>query len=136
MGPQLDMVAVDGNEGRPAIEGWVTLAAAEKLLQASGRSYRELLLAASNPGFKAVPLGQKASGSLRNAIRRSNSANVLAMLPGSKHPNEYVFYMAHWDHLGRSLGRAGDNIFNGATDNATGTSGLLTIAKGFVRCEA
>lgn len=132
MGPQLDMVAADGNQGRPAIEGWVTLAAGEKLLQASGHSYRELLLAASKPGFKPVPLGQKASGALRNVIRRSNSANVLAMLPGSKYPNEYVFYMAHWDHLGRSLGRTGDNIFNGATDNATGTSGLLTIAKGFV----
>lgn len=132
MGPQLDMVASDGNLGRPLIEGWITLAAGEKLLQASGHTYRELLLAASKPGFRPIPLGQKASGALRNAIRRSTSANVVAMLPGSKRPDEYVFYMAHWDHLGRTLARTGDNIFNGAVDNATGTSGLLTIAKGFV----
>ena len=53
------------------------------------------------------------------------------MLPGSKRPDEYVLYTAHWDHLGRSLGRTGDNIFNGARDNATGTSALLTIARAF-----
>jgi len=53
------------------------------------------------------------------------------MLKGSKRPDEYVFYMAHWDHLGKAIGRSGDNIFNGALDNATGTSGLLTIAKAF-----
>lgn len=132
MGPQLDMVAADGNAGRPAIEGWITLPIAEQLLKASGHGYRELLLAASKPGFRAIDLKQKASGALRNAIRRSSSPNVMAMLPGSKYPNEYVVYMAHWDHLGRTLARSGDNIFNGAVDNATGTSGLLTIAQGFV----
>jgi Zn-dependent M28 family amino/carboxypeptidase len=132
MGPQLDKVAADGNAGRPAIEGWITLPIAEQLLKASGHGYRELLLAASKPGFRAIDLKQKASGALRNAIRRSSSPNVMAMLPGSKYPNEYVVYMAHWDHLGRTLARSGDNIFNGAVDNATGTSGLLTIAQGFV----
>jgi Zn-dependent M28 family amino/carboxypeptidase len=53
------------------------------------------------------------------------------MIPGSKRPDEVVVYMAHWDHLGRSLGRSGDNIFNGALDNASGTAGLLAIAKAF-----
>jgi len=131
MGPQLDTVAADENAGRPAIEGWITRPAGDALLKANGRSYEELLVAASQPGFKPIPLAQQAGGALRNAIRRSASPNVLAVLPGSKRPNEYVVYMAHWDHLGKTLARSGDNIFNGALDNATGTAGLLTIAKAF-----
>lgn len=131
MGPQLDTVAADGNAGRAAIEGWVTRAAGDALLKANGRSYDELLLAASKPGFKPIMLQQTAAGALRNAIRRSASPNVLAVLPGSERPDEYIVYMAHWDHLGKTLARTGDNIFNGALDNATGTAGLLTIAKAF-----
>jgi len=130
-GPQLDMVAKDGNAGRPAIEGWVTKAEGDALLRASGYSYDTLLLAASQRGFKPIELGQKASGSVRNLIRRASSSNVVAMLEGSEHPDEVIVYMAHWDHLGKTLARTGDNIFNGALDNATGTAGLLTIAKAY-----
>jgi Zn-dependent M28 family amino/carboxypeptidase len=132
MGPQLDTASPDGNAGRIALEGWVTRAAGDALLQANGLSYADLVKAASRPGFKPIELRQRASGSLRNAIRRASSSNVLAMIPGSKRPDEVVVYMAHWDHLGRSLGRSGDNIFNGALDNASGTAGLLAIAKAFV----
>jgi Zn-dependent M28 family amino/carboxypeptidase len=131
MGPQLDTASPDGNAGRLAIEGWVTRAAGDALLQMNGLSYADLVKAASRPGFKPIELRQRASGSLRNAIRRASSSNVLAMIPGSKRPDEVVVYMAHWDHLGRSLGRSGDNIFNGALDNASGTAGLLAIAKAF-----
>ncbi|MEY2720833.1 MAG: hypothetical protein RL597_278, partial [Pseudomonadota bacterium] len=130
-GPQLDTASADGNASRVALEGWMTKAAGDALLRANGRSYDELLIAASQPGFKPIPLAQQASGSLRNLIRRSSSPNVIAMIKGSKRPDEYVIYTAHWDHLGKSLARGGDNIFNGALDNATGTSGLLTIAKAF-----
>jgi Zn-dependent M28 family amino/carboxypeptidase len=132
MGPQLDMVAEDGNAGRVALEGWLTRAAADTLMQANGSSYEAMLEAASRPDFKPVELAQKASGSLRNLIRRGNSANVAAVLPGTERPDEFIVYMAHWDHLGRSFARGGDNIFNGALDNATGTSGLLTLARAFV----
>lgn len=130
-GPQLDTVAADGNASRAAIEGWITRAAGDALLRQNGLSYEQMLQAASRPGFKPIELAERASGSLRNAIRRSSSPNVIARLPGSKHPDEYVFYMAHWDHLGRAFGRSGDTIFNGALDNATGTAGLLTIAKAY-----
>ena len=131
MGPQLDTASPDGNAGRIAIEGWVTRAAGEALLQANGLTYADLVQAASRPGFKPIELRQQAGGRLRNAIRRASSSNVLAMIPGSKRPDEVVVYMAHWDHLGRSLGRSGDNIFNGALDNASGTAGMLAIAKAF-----
>ena len=131
-GPQLDMETADGNAGRPAIEGWITRSAADALLRASGSSYEAALAAANRPGFRALDLGQKASGGLRNVIRRSASANVVARIPGTRRPDEHVVYMAHWDHLGRTLARTGDNIFNGAVDNATGTAGLLALAKAFM----
>jgi Zn-dependent M28 family amino/carboxypeptidase len=70
------------------------------------------------------------SAGVRNAIRHANSPNVAAVLPGKDRPDEYVVYMAHWDHLGRTLGLTGDTIFNGAQDNATGLAGILTIARG------
>ena len=132
MGPQLDTASPDGNAGRIGIEGWITRAAGDALLKAEGLSYAELVQAASRPGFKPIELRQRASGRLRNVIRRASSSNVLAMIPGSKRPDEVVVYMAHWDHLGRSLARSGDNIFNGALDNATGTAGLLAIAEAFM----
>ena len=131
MGPQLDVAAADGNAGRIAVEGWMTRSAAEALLRANGRSYAELVQAASQRGFKPIELRQRASSTLRNGIRRASSSNFVAMIPGSKRPDEYVVYMAHWDHLGKTLARTGDNIFNGAIDNATGTAGLLTIARAF-----
>jgi len=134
-GPQLDMVATDGNAGRVAIEGWITRDQGDALLRANGRSYEELVAVASRPGFKPIELSQRASGSLRNLIRRASSSNVVGLLPGSTHPDEYIVYMAHWDHLGKTLARSGDNIFNGALDNATGTAGLLTIARSFAEAE-
>jgi Zn-dependent M28 family amino/carboxypeptidase len=78
-------------------------------------------------------LKSTATASVRNAIRRTNSHNLAAVLPGSARADEYVVYMAHWDHLGRLPGCSGDCVMNGAVDNATGTSGLLTIANAFVK---
>jgi len=68
---------------------------------------------------------------VRNGIRRATSSNVVGVLPGSKRPGEYVVLTAHWDHLGRALAFSGDAIFNGAVDNATGTAGLLELARAF-----
>jgi Zn-dependent M28 family amino/carboxypeptidase len=82
-------------------------------------------------GFKPVPIGLTASTSVRNGIRRATSSNVVGVLPGSKRPGEYVVLTAHWDHLGRALAFSGDAIFNGAVDNATGTAGLLELARAF-----
>jgi len=131
MGSQLDTVSADDNASRAAIEGWMTKAAADALLKANGYGYDQLLMAASQPGFKPIPLAERAGGFVRNAIRRSVSPNVVAKIKGSERPDEYIVYMAHWDHLGKTLARSGDSIFNGALDNATGTAGLLTIAKAF-----
>ena len=129
--PQLDNATPDGNAGRVAIEGWITEAAALKLFEANGLSFADAVKRANTRGFRAEPMRSTASASLRNTIRRTSSHNAVAVLPGSKRPDEYLVYMAHWDHLGRLPDCTGDCVFNGAVDNATGTSGILTIAKAF-----
>jgi len=118
-------------EPRVAVEGWVTREAAEALLAAAGMDYATLKAKALKRGFEPVPLGLTATGSVRNGVRRATSSNVVGVLPGSTRPDEYVVLTAHWDHLGRALAFSGDAIFNGAVDNATGTAGLLELARAF-----
>jgi len=118
-------------EPRVAVEGWVTREAAEALLAAAGLDYATLKAKALKRGFEPVPLGLTATGSVRNGVRRATSSNVVGVLPGSTRPDEYVVLTAHWDHLGRALAFSGDAIFNGAVDNATGTAGLLELARAF-----
>lgn len=132
-GPQLDMVTPDGNRGRVAIEGWITREATQRLLAAAGQDLDALKRRAAQPGFRGIDLGLTASGAVRNVVRRAESANVVGVIPGTKRPGEYVVYMAHWDHLGRAIGRSGDTIFNGAVDNATGVAALLELAAAFKR---
>ena len=132
-GPQLDLERPDGGAGRVALEGWVQEPVARGLFTQAGLDFDAVTASAHEAGFKAIPMdGLKASGTLKNAIRRSNSANVVGILPGTEHPDEYVLYMGHWDHLG--VGPAdenGDTISNGAVDNATGTASILSIAEAF-----
>ena len=130
--PQLDHSTADGNAGRVAIEGWITESVAAQLFMANGTTLADAVKRANSRGFRAEPLKSVASASVRNAIRRTNSNNFAALLPGATRPDEYLVYMAHWDHLGKLPGCSGDCIMNGAVDNATGTAGLLTIAKAFV----
>jgi Zn-dependent M28 family amino/carboxypeptidase len=128
--PQL---VIDSKQAEPrvAVEGWMTLDAANEVFAAAGLDLASLKAKAVKRGFKPVPMGLTASTSVRNAIRRASSNNVVGVLPGSKRPEEYVMLTAHWDHLGRALAFSGDAIFNGAVDNATGTAGLLELARAF-----
>jgi Zn-dependent M28 family amino/carboxypeptidase len=132
-GPQFELAAADGYAGRAAIEGWVTLAAARSMFKLAGLDYGSLVTSAARPGFNAVPLGLTADAGVHNSVRRFNSPNVVAVLPGTDHKREYVLYTAHWDHLGRQAAEAGGGIFNGAVDDASGVAGLLTLAQSFTR---
>ncbi len=130
-GEQFDLVRADNNMSRVAVEGWVTSEAARALAAQGGQDFDALKAAAATRAFRAVPMLLRASLSLRNAVRRSTSKNVIALLPGTTHADEYVIYMAHWDHLGMDSSLDGDQIYNGAQDNATGTAGLLMLAKAY-----
>jgi Zn-dependent M28 family amino/carboxypeptidase len=128
---RFDLVAPDKNMGKASIEGWLTLDAAKKLLAMAGQDFDALKQQALAREFKPVPLGVKASMAVANTLRRIDSRNVVARLEGSDPvlKDEYVVYTAHWDHLGIGAPVAGDNIYNGALDNASGVATVLEIAK-------
>lgn len=129
-GPQYNLDEPGGHMDQSKVIGWLTNPAARRLLTASGQDLTALTAAARRPGFKAVPLRTRASVSLSNAIKRQTSRNVVGVLPGAKRPDEYVLYSAHWDHLGRcDAAPDGDDICNGAVDNASGTAGLIALAE-------
>ena len=117
--------------------GWVQKAAAEAIFSAAGKDFAALSAAAKSKGFQAVPLGLKASYSFDNTIRKSTSHNVVGILPGKVKSREYVLYTGHWDHLGRCTpDKRGDDICNGAVDNATGIAALTALAKANVKAGA
>lgn len=111
--------------------GWVSWPAAKKILAAAGTD-STLLAKADQRGFKGQSLGLKLSASMQVAIHYDKSHNVIGKITGSKYPDETIVYTAHWDHLG--IGKpdeTGDSIYNGASDNASATAGLLELARGF-----
>lgn len=117
------------------VAGWISLERAEKLLTSRGHSYEALKRAALSRGFKPVPLGVNADFTARQSVRHTKSRNVVAKLDGSDptRRGEWVVFTAHWDHLGRNPQLSGDQIFNGASDNATGVGGLLELAEAAAR---
>jgi len=129
-GPQYHLPST-GNEPKLDVEMWITLDQALGLFKQSGLDLAKLQQDALSKDFKPVPLKSKASVSVKNTIQESQSANVIATIPGKKRPEEHVVYMAHWDHLGSRKNTKGDHIFNGAVDNATGTAGIRSIAQAF-----
>jgi Zn-dependent M28 family amino/carboxypeptidase len=110
--------------------GWVQKPVAEAILRAAGKDLGSLAAAAQTKGFHAIPLGLTASFGFDNAVRKSTSHNVIGLLPGTTRADEYVMYGAHWDHLGRCTpDKTGDDICNGAVDNATGVAALVALAE-------
>ncbi len=132
-GEQFDLVTPDKNMGRSDIEGWITLDQARALFTLAGQSFDTLQARAATREFTPVPLGVTASVTIRNKLRTVDSRNVVARLEGSDPAlkDEYVVYSAHWDHFGVGLPVKGDSIYNGAYDNASGTAGLLMLARAF-----
>jgi len=130
-----DIQRPDKNMGRPAIESWITTDRAKELFTAGGQDFDALKKAAVTKNFKPVTLNAKANFDLKNTLREINSANVVAKIEGSDPAlkNEYVVYSAHWDHLGLDPKLQGDQIYNGALDNASGTAALLEIAEAFTK---
>lgn len=130
--------AADNHMGETEANGWMQLPRAQALFAAAGQNFDTLREAAKQRGFRAVPLsGVTASVSFDNRINRTMSKNVIGILPGRTRPNDYILYSAHWDHLGRCQpNAAGDDICNGAIDNATGTAGLITLAQAHARAGA
>ena len=131
-GAQFALPASDDPAPRVPMQGWFTGETAKALFAQAGLDVDRLRAAAGKRGFKAVPIGDATfSATLKSDIRQTQSRNVIARLSGSKRPNEAIVYSAHWDHLGTHPDEPGDNIYNGAIDNATGVAGVLEIAEQF-----
>ena len=118
---------------RLALASWIQYDVANSLARSCGMNLAEMVAAAGERGFKPVALPARVKATLISKVRNFDSENVVAMLPGSdpKLKDEAVLYSAHYDHLGIVAGASGDNIYNGALDNATGCGILLEIARVF-----
>ncbi|MHC6645712.1 M28 family metallopeptidase [Alteromonas sp. HB246098] len=129
-GPQYGLVSADKGASRVAVEGWLTLDAAKKVFADAGLDFdTEKANAMQGPYSKAMDI--KASVTVKNTFEKSESNNVIATLPGTEFPDEHIIYTAHWDHLGKDESKEGDQIYNGAHDNATGTAAMLAMAKAY-----
>ena len=130
-GAQYDLPAKDDPDARLPAQGWITADTARQLFADAGLHRDQAYRGANKRGFQPVPLNAKVSFDLNSAIAEKTSRNVVGVLPGTTRADEAVLYMAHWDHLGKHEGEEGDNIYNGAVDNATGVAGILEIAEAF-----
>jgi Zn-dependent M28 family amino/carboxypeptidase len=116
------------------LQGWMTDAGARALFAAAGQDLDKLRAGAEDKSFRPVALNARVQGQAKAAVRTLEQFNVAGIVPGTdpKLKDELVIYSAHWDHLGKQ-GDAGDTIFNGAVDNASGSAGLLAMAQEAVR---
>jgi Zn-dependent M28 family amino/carboxypeptidase len=132
---QFDVIAPDA-EQRVPVEGWLRLEKAKELIADAGLNFDSLKAAAVRKDFKPIPLDAKATFDVKIDARQIQSHNVVAKLEGTDKKDEYVIYTAHWDHLGKDTSLKGDQIYNGAMDNASGSAALLEIAKAYTKLAA
>ncbi|WP_076924600.1 M28 family metallopeptidase [Pseudoalteromonas sp. EB27] len=132
-GEQFGFQKENNNMDRVAVEGWVTTDVAKELFTKAGLDFDTVKTNAAKGAYHVDMGDLTASVNVKNTIKKSVSYNFIATLPGSEKPDEHVIYSAHWDHLGTDKTRKGDQIYNGAHDNATGTAGLIEVAEAFTK---
>jgi Zn-dependent M28 family amino/carboxypeptidase len=128
-----ELASPDKNKGAVPVRSWITLDVAKKLLAGAGQDFDALKKSAINKDFRPVPLNAKANFDVKQEVRSLKSHNVIGKLEGSdpKLKNEYVIFTAHWDHLGKHPELQGDQIFNGAVDNASGVAGVISLGRAY-----
>ena len=129
-GKQIDLKRDDMGQNKVNVEAWITYPIAKEIFTNAKLDLVELKQQALQKDFQPVAIpGVKLKASLVNQINFSISHNVAGIKKGTTHPEEFILMMAHWDHLGTKEGLSGDNIYNGAVDNATGIAGILELAR-------
>jgi Zn-dependent M28 family amino/carboxypeptidase len=123
----------DDKDPKLKAASWVQLEIARQIFAASNLKLDDMIAAAGTRGFKAKELPVRFKAHIESKVRKFESANVLAMLPGrdGSKPSQALIYSAHYDHLGIDPSKSGDNIYNGAVDNGTGCGVLLELAHAF-----
>ena len=124
-----DVVRANGGADRAGFEGWMNNDLAMETFRRAGLDFNQLKARAQQRGFRAVPMNLSGSVRLETTVETRTTSNIVGVLPGRTRPDETILYSAHWDHLGRCPAIDGDDICNGALDNATGTSALIELAR-------
>jgi Zn-dependent M28 family amino/carboxypeptidase len=130
-GERFDMVTPNKNMDKAKLHSWIAQDTAKDIFKLAGIDFDTAKAAAATKGFTAMPLNVTASVSFTQKQRTVNSRNIVAKLTGSDPTlkNEYVVFTSHWDHFGIGVPINGDNIYNGAADDASGVAGMLAMAR-------
>lgn len=126
-----DVVRANGGADRAGFDGWINNDVAMETFRRAGLDFNQLKARAQTRGFRAVPMNLRGAVRLETEIETRTTSNIVGVLPGTERPDETLIYTAHWDHLGRCPPVDGDDICNGAFDNASGTAGLIELARRF-----
>jgi Zn-dependent M28 family amino/carboxypeptidase len=129
--PKLYQKAEDNYQSRCMIEGWLSLKAAKQLFSNADKNLDQEIRSAKQKGFTGFDLETKMSLTFQNSAHYDKTHNVLGLIPGTDLADEYIFYSAHWDHLGIGPKMKGDSIYNGAVDNGTSLAWMFEIARAF-----
>jgi len=132
-GPQFGFVRDDLNKDRVAVEGWVNSEVAKELFVNAGLNFEQAKEKAAKGSYHVSMGDLTASVTVNNTVKESVSYNFIATLPGSTKADEHILYTAHWDHLGKDTSLTGDQVYNGAVDNASGTAALIEVAEAFAK---
>lgn len=130
-GPQLDLQRKNLGIDRCILESWISLESANNILEFTGFDYLTLKEFALDRNFQAFTLkGLKLTATIKSDINYFSSHNLIGFKKGTINPDEFIIFMAHWDHLGLT-DEGKDKIYNGAVDNATGVAGIIELARLF-----
>lgn len=110
---------------------YITESAFDRIIENSNMNISQLIKKADSDDFHPFPLSMKIHASFKQKIKKYSTQNVVGYVKGTKKPDEAFIYMAHYDHLGVMRPVRGDSIYNGAIDNASGTAGIISLAKYF-----
>ena len=136
-GPKSWLDEPDQNTSMVPIQGWISLDTAKDLFARAGLDYEKQKAAANKQGFKAVEMkGETLSADAHSSVTHMKTRNVIGVIKGTKHPDDYVLFSAHWDHFGVKDDVPGDDkIMNGAVDNGMGTSSILELGEAFAHAK-
>ena len=131
-GPQLDLQRKDLGMSRTILESWISIDVADEIFTFTGFNYDLLKEFALDKTFQAFEMkGLSLTSNINSDITYFSSHNLIGYKEGVSKPDEYLIFMAHWDHLGVNKDLTGDQIFNGAADNAAGVAAVIELARKF-----
>ena len=131
-GPQLDLQRKDLGMSRTILESWISIDVADEIFTFTGFNYNSLKEFALDKTFQAFEMkGLSLTSNINSDISYFSSHNLIGYKEGVSKPDEYLIFMAHWDHLGVNKDLTGDQIFNGAADNAAGVAAVIELARRF-----